>query len=46
MEQHGAEITELLANRIWPDPGIAIVRSAQAHLHEVDREVTERERTR
>jgi len=46
MEHHGAEIAELLANRIWPDPDIAIVRSAPTHLHEVERLFTERERTR
>ena len=44
MEQHGTEIAELLANRIYPDPDIAIVRSALAHLHEVDREFSDRER--
>jgi hypothetical protein len=44
MERHGAEIAELLANRISPGPDIAIVRATLAHLGEVEREFVEQER--
>jgi hypothetical protein len=44
MERHGVEITELLANRVSPDPDIAIVRAALAHLGGLDRQFVELER--
>jgi ParB-like nuclease domain len=39
-----AEIADLLMARVLPDPDLAIVRSALAHLGELDREIAARER--